>query len=124
MTSLPSHFPRMNTASVTAGLKCAPETCPPAKIMTINEAPMAIGARAAPPRTVMPTVKTRKKVPMNSTRYFFMGIGVRHEFQRIRTYLSRSEREVGEDIDRWIFGQTLCNQKGPRNTRRRETNRL
>ena len=36
------------------------------------EAGMASGASAAPLRTAMPTVNTRKKVPMNSTRYFFM----------------------------------------------------
>jgi len=36
--------------------------------------PIATGARAAPERTAAPTVKTRKKVPMNSTRYFFMWV--------------------------------------------------
>ena len=36
---------------------------------------MAIGANAPAPgaRTVLPMVKTRKNVPMSSTRYFFMG---------------------------------------------------
>src|SRR5271157_1807853 len=42
--------------------------------MTMSEAPIAIGARGPAPgeMTVHPTVKTRKKVPMNSTRYFFI----------------------------------------------------
>jgi len=37
---------------------------------------MAIGASGPAPGeiTVAPTVKTRKKVPMNSTRYFFIGV--------------------------------------------------
>src|ERR1035437_1231822 len=43
--------------------------------MIISAEPMASGARspAAPgSMTVMPTVSTRKNVPMNSTRYFFI----------------------------------------------------
>src|ERR1700677_4053744 len=45
--------------------------------MTMREAPIATGARIPAPgaTTVIPTVKTRKNVPMNSTRYFFMGLG-------------------------------------------------
>jgi hypothetical protein len=31
-----------------------------------------MGASHAPLRTAVPTVKTRKNVPMNSTMYFFM----------------------------------------------------
>src|SRR5208282_6914253 len=48
--------------------------CPPAKTMTMREAPIARGARPPAPgdMTVLPTVKTRKNVPMNSTRYFFI----------------------------------------------------
>ena len=47
---------------------------PPAKIITISAAPMASGGMtpAAPGMTVQPTVRTRKKVPMNSVRYLFM----------------------------------------------------
>src|SRR5437879_6010502 len=43
-TSLVSHFPRSQTPSVTAGLKCPPEICPPAKIITISAEPIASGA--------------------------------------------------------------------------------
>src|SRR5258707_1694338 len=73
-TSLASHFPRSQTPSVTAGLKCPPEICPPAKIITMSAAPIPSGANGpAPwPMTVHPTVRTRKKVPMNSATYLFM----------------------------------------------------
>ena len=59
------------------GIEVAARTWPPAKIITIREAPIAIGAKAPAPgeMTVPPTVKTRKNVPMNSTMYFFMGSG-------------------------------------------------
>ena len=43
--------------------------------MIISAEPMASGGRKLSRRgamTVMPTVRTRKNVPMNSTRYFFM----------------------------------------------------
>src|SRR4051794_31903464 len=45
--------------------------------MTISVAPMASGGiTPAPPlMTVLPTTKTRKKVPMNSQMYLFMGGG-------------------------------------------------
>src|ERR1700730_15501641 len=71
-TSLPSHSPRSQTPSVTAGLKCPPEICPPAKIITMSAQPIASGANGpAPwPMTVHPIVRTRKKAPMNSARYF------------------------------------------------------
>src|SRR5258705_3047335 len=71
-TSLASHFPRSQTPSVTAGLKCPPEICPPAKIITMSAEPIASGASGpAPwPTTVHPMVRTRKKVPINSARYF------------------------------------------------------
>src|SRR5664279_4156146 len=44
--------------------------------MIINAEPMASGARLPAPgsMTVMPTVKTKKNVPMNSTRYFFISM--------------------------------------------------
>src|SRR5260370_28022465 len=73
-TSLASHFPRSQTPSVTAGLKCPPEICPPAKIITMSAEPIASGASGtAPwPMSVHPTVRTRKKVPMNSATYLFM----------------------------------------------------
>src|ERR1700741_2364647 len=47
---------------------------PPAKIMTIREAPMAMGASGPAPLsiTVQPMVRTRKKVPISSTRYLFI----------------------------------------------------
>ncbi len=67
-----SHLPRSHTASVTAGLKWPPEMCPPAKIITMSDAPMASGVSGLPLCTAMPTVKTRKNVPMNSTMYFFI----------------------------------------------------
>src|SRR3979411_3314730 len=73
-TSLVSHFPRSQTPSVTAGLKCPPEICPPAKIITMSAEPIANGANAPTPLpiTVHPTVRTRKKVPINSATYLFM----------------------------------------------------
>src|ERR1700676_2597414 len=73
-TSLASHFPRSQTPSVTAGLKCPPEICPPAKIITMSAEPIASGANGpAPwPMTEHPIVRTRKKVPMNSATYLFM----------------------------------------------------
>src|SRR5215471_8998189 len=72
-TSLASHLPRSQTPRVTAGLKCPPETCPPAKIITMSAEPIANGANApAPlPMTVHPMVSTRKKVPINSAMYLF-----------------------------------------------------
>src|SRR4029077_1690416 len=65
-TSLASHFPRSQTPKVTAGLKWAPEICPPAKIITMSAEPIANGANApAPlPITVHPMVRTRKKLPL------------------------------------------------------------
>src|SRR6267143_1650497 len=73
-TSLASHFPRSQTPRVTAGLKCPPEICPPAKIITMSAEPIASGAKGpAPwPMTVHPIVRTRKKVPINSATYFFI----------------------------------------------------
>src|SRR5438270_5999648 len=73
-TSLASHFPRIQTPSVTAGLKCPPEICPPAKIITISAEPIASGASGpAPwPMTVHPIVRTRKKVPISSATYLIM----------------------------------------------------
>src|SRR5690348_11430362 len=46
--------------------------------MIINAEPMASGASAPAPgsMTVIPTVMTRKNAPMNSTRYFFIGLKV------------------------------------------------
>src|SRR5438094_6263931 len=43
--------------------------------MTINAEPIAIGARLPAPGSIthIPTVRTRKNVPMNSVRYFFIG---------------------------------------------------
>src|SRR5580698_2807970 len=50
--------------------------------MTMSEAPIAIGASGPAPgaTTVQPTVKTRKNVPMNSTRYFFIFLGLGCEY--------------------------------------------
>src|SRR5271165_1800769 len=47
---------------------------PPAKIITMRAAPMAIGANGPAPFsiTVQPIVRTKKKVPMSSTRYLFI----------------------------------------------------
>src|SRR6266849_3883925 len=47
--------------------------------MIINADPIAIGARLPAPgsMTHIPTVRTRKNVPMNSVRYFFIGENVR-----------------------------------------------
>src|SRR5258708_2369846 len=78
-TSLVSHFPRSQTPRVTAGLKCPPEICPPAKIITMRAEPIASGANGpAPwPTTVHPMVRTRKKVPINSATYFCINILLR-----------------------------------------------
>ncbi len=43
-TSLASHVPRSQPPSVTAGLKCPPEICPLARIITISAEPIASGA--------------------------------------------------------------------------------
>src|SRR5258708_7277079 len=87
-TSLVSHFPRSQTPSVTAGLKCPPEICPPAKIITMSAEPIASGASgAAPwPVTVHPMVRTRNKVPMNSARYFCI-----HNLLRLSMLLERRD---------------------------------
>src|SRR4029453_6271089 len=83
-----STLPRIQTARVTAGLKCAPLTCPPAKTMAVSVTPIASGARGAFARTVLTIVKTRKKVPMNSAAYLrIVGSGRsggsgREEFQQ------------------------------------------
>src|SRR4030095_10332098 len=73
-TSLASHFPRSQMPSVTAGLKWAPEICPPAKTITMSAEPIANGANApAPlPMTAHPMVRTRKKDPINSAMYLFI----------------------------------------------------
>jgi hypothetical protein len=50
---------------------------PPAKIMQARTIPMATGAMAPAPGSLtaaIPTVNTRKKVPINSTMYFFIYI--------------------------------------------------
>ena len=66
--------PRRNTANVTAGLKWPPEMWPPAKIIAARTPPIATGASAAPVSTAVQTVKTRKNVPMNSTRYLRISV--------------------------------------------------
>jgi len=53
-------------ARVTAGLKWAPEQVPRAKIMHIKEAAMDHTGAGDFASTFKPTVRTKKKVPMNS----------------------------------------------------------
>jgi len=62
-------LPRTRTAVLTAGLKCPPETCPPAKTITISTAPIASGASTPAPAwlVAMPTVNMKMNIPMNST---------------------------------------------------------
>src|SRR6266513_456210 len=64
----------MQTANVTAGLKCPPEMGPPAKSVTTSTATMASAGMtpAAAGITVQPTVSTRKNVPINSAIYFLI----------------------------------------------------
>src|SRR3974377_293094 len=69
---------------------------PPAKITTIREARMARGARGPAPlsMTVQPMVRTRKKVPISSTRYLFIfiSLGVNKDTkQRMRGGRARAE---------------------------------
>src|SRR5947208_1427788 len=54
--------------------------------MTINADPIAIGARFPAPgsMTHIPMVRTRKNVPMNSVRYFFIGQNVRFAASLVR----------------------------------------
>jgi hypothetical protein len=64
-------FPRIRTARLTAGLRCPPEMGPVANTITIRIDPIANGASAPAPvfgSMAVKTVKTRKKVPMNSAR--------------------------------------------------------
>jgi len=59
--------PFMKRASDTAGLKFAPDTDASAKIATINDDAMERTAHVPlPVRTLHPTVRTRRYVPMNS----------------------------------------------------------
>ena len=58
---------------------------PPAKIMTMRTAPMASAGMtpAAAGITVQPTVRTRKKVPINSAIYFLILVfGLKDAFRR------------------------------------------
>ena len=70
--------PQRNNPIDTAGLKCAPEICPNAYIITMRVAAIANGARVPPePRTAaINIVIVRKKVPMNSEAIFAFDVGV------------------------------------------------
>merc|ERR1719316_1762582 len=69
-TSLQGSFSERPRASVTAGLKFAPETPPSAYIDTMSTQAMEVTAQMGlPVRTFRPIVSTRRKVPMNSARY-------------------------------------------------------
>jgi len=64
-----SMSPVMPSATDTAGLKLAPEIPPKAKMATINTQAMEMPAHMPlPERTLHPTVKISKKVPVNSAR--------------------------------------------------------
>src|SRR5680860_472207 len=84
--------PRISAAAVTAGLKCAPETCALPETIATSTALTAIGASglllAATPRNV----NTRKKVPTSSARY-------------ARTSLVRRRSRHGWDIATDIGGE-------------------
>src|SRR4051812_32395728 len=69
--------------------------CPPAKIITINAAPIASGAMtpAGAPIPVQPIVRTRKKVPMNSAMYLFITWMLNGDAKGEKTFLRRSELE-------------------------------
>merc|ERR1719262_267532 len=58
--------PAHRMASVTAGLKWAPEQFPSAKIMHISDAAMDHAPAGELPSTFSKTVSTRTKVPMHS----------------------------------------------------------
>merc|ERR1719428_1096537 len=58
--------PEREIATVTAGLKCAPEQVPRAKIMHMRDAAMDQTGALEPPNTFSPTVRTNIYVPRNS----------------------------------------------------------
>src|ERR1035438_4938643 len=82
--------------------------------MIISAEPMASGARLPAPgsMTVMPTVSTKKNVPMNSTRYFFIsGISI-VEWRTVSIFSCRQNGRVsfqnlqfGEGL---ISGREFC----------------
>jgi hypothetical protein len=54
-------------------LKCAPETLPRARLNPIKTTPAATGIMVLDPLwAAIRMVKTKKRVPINSARYFFM----------------------------------------------------
>src|ERR1035437_6635976 len=69
--------------------------------MIINAEPMASGASAPAPgsMTVMPTVRTRKNVPMNSTRYFFISKNLPQCGRKLMQarFGLRAEKQTGAD---------------------------
>src|SRR6516165_1432399 len=86
--------------------------------MTMSDAPMASGAMAARSGlfTVMPTVKTRKNVPMNSTTYLAMGITF--SSQGFSNSRMRSSQQVATP---WWDSE---NMPPPLDLRRRNNSRL
>src|SRR6185369_2310450 len=63
---------------------------------------MASGGRkllASQPMTVMPTVRTRKNVPMNSTRYFFIGTEFKRLVDSIQSSFMVLRRQPFQDFD-------------------------
>jgi hypothetical protein len=66
-------MPRIKAAKEIAGLKWAPEIAYKAKLLPTNIAPAARGIMLLEPLlAAIKTVKTKKNVPINSARYFFM----------------------------------------------------
>src|SRR4026207_331202 len=82
--------------------------------------PMAIGATGTPVTTVQPIVKTRKNVPMNSTRYLFMEISPITSFliaARIHNILERAvRRKRGQEFRDFcvlvgvLYATSVCKQ--------------
>ena len=59
--------------------------------MIINEQPIANGAMATPCVTVSPIVRTKKKVPINSVKYFANTVSPLEELKIVRSEINGRE---------------------------------
>src|SRR5213083_1147598 len=85
--------------------------------MTINADPIAIGARLPAPgsMTHIPMVRTRKNVPMNSVRYFFIDRKVRFGGSLVAHFINTTTFAGGlESLERISTGKISCGSGGGR----------